>query len=125
MKLPVNARTFKRCASTVLRNCLSDEHAPLDCPIRKCRRDGVCSGPLIADLDGTIRLAPADAADVPRDAMLAPVCYLHIPEAGLARVDKAYSDTLRNLVDQPGARVVESTRVIASRRWRRLDGLEG
>jgi hypothetical protein len=124
MKLPANAGTYNRWAPAVLRNCLSYEYAPLDCPIRKCRRDGFCTGPLIARHDGTIRLAPADGAGAPPHATLVPACFVHVPDTVRARVTKACAANVNALLDAPGATVIETTRAIASRRWRRLRGFE-
>ena len=125
MKLPVTKETLARVGAALLRNCLTQHHAPHICPVRKCRRDGICSGPLFAKADGGgCRLACADAADVAPGGTVAPICYLHVPEPVLARVDEAYHAGIRAMAE-PGAVVVEASRVITARRWRRLRGLEG
>jgi hypothetical protein len=122
MKLPVTDRTYMRSCAAALRNCLSYECAPLACPVRKCRRDGFCAGPLVCeDSDGRRRLAPADADDIAPDQGFAPICYLHIAREVKARVNKAYDATFRAFDAEPGAEVIETTRVLAARRWRRLD----
>ena len=126
MKLTVDDFAPARCYAAALRNCLSYEYAPLACPVRKCRRDGFCAGPLIAeDGDGRRRLVRADAAGVMLGQGFAPVCYLHIDKDVTARVRKAYGATVRALDAEPGAEVIETTRVLAARRWRRLWGIAG
>lgn len=124
MKLTVADRNPKRCYAAALRNCLSYEYAPLACPVRKCRRDGFCAGPLIAETDdGRHRLARADAADVAAGRRFAPVCYLHVAEDVKARVDRAQAAAFRALDTEPGHEVIETTRVLVARRWRRLRGI--
>ena len=122
MKLSVTDETYTRACAAALRNCLSYECAPLACPVRKCRRDGFCAGPLVSeDGDGRRRLARADAADVAPGQRFAPVCYLHVAEDVKARVNKAYGASFRAFDAEPDAEVIETTRVLAARRWRRLD----
>ena len=126
MKLPFTRRNFHRIRAAVLRNCLSYECAPLDCPVRKCRRDGLCAGPLVAlDEGGRHRLVRSDAADIASGDGYAPVCYNFVAEDVRTRVFQAHGASLRALAAEPGAYVVETTRILAARRWRRLRGLEG
>ena len=125
MKLSVTKDTIARVSAAMLRNCLTQHHAPLACPVRKCRRDGICSGPLFTEADGDgYRLACPDAADVAPGGTAAPICYLHVPAPVLDRVDKAFGADI-NAMAAPGIAVVEATRVITARRWRRLRGLDG
>ena len=125
MKLSVTKETVARATAALLRNCLTQHHAPRACPVRKCRRDGICSGPLFTQADGEgCRLARPDAADVAPGGNAAPICCLHIPEPLLARVDEALGAAVHATVATPGLEVAEATRTITSRRWRRLWGLE-
>jgi hypothetical protein len=126
MKLTLADATPERCCAAALRNCLSCDYVPLACPVRQCRRSRVCAGPLITEAeDGRRRLARADAADVAPGRRLAPLCYLLVDEDVKARVDTAYRATLRALEADPRHVVLETTRVLAARRWRRLQGLDG
>ena len=125
MKLSVTKETVARATAALLRNCLTRHHAPRACPVRKCRRDGLCSGPLFPAAEGGGgRLARPDAADVAPGGNAAPICYLHIPKPMLARVDKALGAAVRAIAAAPGLEVAEATRTITARRWRRLRGLE-
>lgn len=121
MKIPATAENYDRWTAAVLRNCLAYAGAPLDCPIRKCRRDGFCSGPLVASEAGRARLSPADGICIRPDAATLPICYAVIDEAVRAMVFRACNAHFRALAAEPGATVIETTRVIASRRWRRLE----
>ncbi|MBX9458199.1 MAG: hypothetical protein KL863_20400 [Rhizobium sp.] len=121
MKLSATAENYDRWSAAVLRNCLAYALAPLDCPIRKCRRDGLCSGPLVATEAGRARLAPADGDGTRPDAAAVPICYVTLDEAVRDMVTRVCAAHHRELRAQPGATVIETTRVIASRRWRRLD----
>jgi hypothetical protein len=126
MKLSVTKETVARATAALLRNCLTRHHAPRACPVRKCRRDGLCSGPLFTAADGDgCRLARPDAADVAPGRNAAPICYLHIPKPLRIRVDKALATAVRKVVATPGLEIAEATRTITSRRWRRLKGIAG
>lgn len=125
MKLPATAATLPRWAPTVLREALAGADVPRRCPVRKCRRDGACTGPLVDLVDGVGRLAPPDGMPTVSGEVPAPVCYLGVEETVRAEVDEAYLTRLRALVATPGASLAVAPRAIAARRWRRLDGLEG
>ena len=122
MKLYVTLHGPDRCSAAALRNCLSYELAPIHCPVRKCRRDGVCSGPLVLCDDTGRRLARRDAADITPSTGFAPLCYWHVPAALAAHVHKIHVSHCRAHRASFAASTFETTRAIASRRWRRLRG---
>ena len=108
-----------RAIAAILRNCLTSEHAPLDCPVRKCRRDGCCSGPLAAVSDGQVRLAtgPDDSGS---DTIPIPVCWFALSEGQMANIRIAAVSNISMLDCQPAATVAETTRAICARRFKRL-----
>lgn len=114
----------RACAiSAILRNCLTGERAPDVCPVRKCRRDGVCSGPLACVTGEHIRLA-AGPADAGSEALPVPVCWFSLTTSQIDRVRTALISGIRTLDRDPAATVIETTRTIAARRWKRLRDLE-
>jgi hypothetical protein len=108
-----------RAISAILRNGLTGERAPEACPVRKCRRDGVCSGPLAAATGEHVRLAtgPDDAGS---DIIPIPVCWFALSQAQMARIRTEAVDTLRTLDRHLDATVIETTRALSGRRWKRL-----
>jgi hypothetical protein len=124
MKLTIRTAPFARCCAAVFRKSLSDEGAQRHCPVHKCRRDGRCAGPLVGNGDDAQRLVRADAADVVSRELPVPVCFFHVTNPMRDRVEQAYAARLRALVYEPGADVVEATRAISARPWRRLRGLQ-
>jgi hypothetical protein len=120
MKLYVTLHGPDRCSAAALRNCLSYELAPIDCPVRKCRRDGLCTGPLVLRDGGGDRLARHDAADIARGTRFAPLCYWHLPPGVAAHVRDIHAAHCREHDASFAAWTFETTRSIKSRRWRRL-----
>jgi len=123
MQIPFSGPARARAISASLRKRLTDERAPDACPVRKCRRDGVCSGPLACVTGEHIRLA-AGPADAGSEALPVPVCWFSLTTSQIDRVRTALVATLRTLDRDPAATVIETTRTIAARRWKRLRDLE-
>lgn len=122
MKHIVSDKTFRHWAPALLRNGLTAECAHAICPVRKCRRDGCCSGPLIADADDNVRrLAPADRGALRADEALIPACFRLLPHAAQGRVALAYAAGIAALRARPGAIVVEPARATGVRIWKKLD----
>lgn len=119
MKIHLSGPTRTRAILATLRNCITYENSPYDCPVRKCRRDGCCSGPLARDTDGHIRLAAAP--DDPGNATVpVPLCWFSLSESQLKNVRMALGAGIRALDRQPAPTVIETTRAIGGRRWKRL-----
>lgn len=108
-----------RAISAILRNCLTYERAPQHCPVRKCRRDGCCSGPL-----ASVRAADVPLADGPGDTggdgMAVPVCWPTLTAGEAANVRIALGANIRALDRHLDSTVIETTRTIFARRWKRL-----
>lgn len=122
MKLYVSLHGFDRCSAAALRNCLSYELAPIHCPVRKCRRDGVCSGPLAFSDAAGWRLSPHDVAGIPAGTGFAPLCYWHLPPGVAKHVRDILAAHCREHDASFAASTFETTRAIKSRSWRRLKG---
>lgn len=122
MKLPATAQTASRCVAALLRNALSYRRTPLACPVRKCRRDGFCSGPLVVPGKSGNRLVAADASDCSEGQMAVPLCFLlheTSDQEDLVRI--ALSD-FRCCASSADGWVMETSRTLSSRRFRRLAG---
>ena len=124
MKISARTANFNRCVAAVFRHCLSGQDAARRCPVRKCRRDGLCAGPIVRCGDHGLCLGRADASDTVSDELPVPVCYFHLTRQTRRRVDQAYATQIRAMVHAPDTTMVESTRTIAARRWRRLGGMD-
>jgi hypothetical protein len=121
MKHHVSVENFHHWAPAMLRQCLNAELAHTGCPLRKCRRDGCCSGPLVAlDEARTLRLAPADIAGVRDDETLMPFCFNTLPHNMQGRAALAYEANVKTLLADPRATVEEPARTIGARRWKKL-----
>ncbi|UVC09306.1 hypothetical protein IHQ71_01350 [Rhizobium sp. TH2] len=121
MKHPVSARNFNHWAPAMLRQCLNAEFAHIRCPLRKCRRDGCCTGPLVA-MDDTraLRLAPMDITRVRADETLMPFCFNTLPHDMQSRAALAYEANVKTLLADPQATVEEATRTIGARSWKKF-----
>lgn len=108
-----------RALSAILRNCLSYEGVQEYCPVRKCRRDGFCSGPLASVRGAHVQLATG-CDDACGDSPPVPVCWLTLTEKESANVGMALRANVRALGQNPAATVIETTRTIFGRRWKRL-----
>jgi hypothetical protein len=85
------------------------------CRIRKCRRDGGCTGPLLRHDAAAARFVAAR----PEDAIgeIGPLCCFALDEAGRGHVAAASERVLARLGAAPGVRFPEETRTIAARDW--------
>ena len=121
MKHRVSVKNFNHWAPAMLRHCLNAEQAQIQCPLRKCRRDGCCSGPLVAmDEARALRLAPADIAGVRADELLMPFCFNTLPHDMQRRAALAYEANVKTLMADPKATVEEYTRTIGGRTWKKF-----
>ena len=123
MKLPLTPQTVRRCIAALFRNAMTYRRAPVNCRLRKCRRDGFCTGPLLACSDAGYRLCASDASDCGGDLTAVPVCFAWCAEAEQQPVVDVVMAELRRLKTTPGDWVLETSRTIFSRRWRKLKGL--
>ena len=121
MKLDALRPGAIRCYAAALRNSLSDERIPPICCIRKCRRDGVCAGPLLREAKDGWRLARS-LDDIADGEALAPICYLLITPEKRKRALEATNAKWRDLRNRFSATFTETTRTLAARPWRRLRG---
>ena len=108
-----------RAISAILRNCLTYEGVQEYCPVRKCRRDGFCSGPLASVRGAHVQLA-AGSDDTCGDCPPVPVCWLTLTENESANVEMAFGANIRALDRDLTSTVMETTRTIFGRRWKRL-----
>lgn len=122
MKLTIRTAPLPRVTAAMLRNCLTTADVPPECPIRKCRRDGLCAGPLVRATGDGWRLARADAADVASDDLAAPLCYMHLTDAVRDQILEAYAAAISVIREERDTDIVETTRVLSSRSWRRIKG---
>lgn len=124
MKLCRRTHGVLRIQSAVMRNCLSYIRAPLTCPVRQCRRNGFCSGPLAIAGEERWILARSDAADVARDAAFGPICIWCMKKDVLDDLVKVVRDQCAEILPRADGWALETTRVIAARRWRKLQDPE-
>lgn len=123
MQIPFSGPARARAIVALLRNGMTGENAPDTCPVRKCRRDGCCSGPLACVTGEHIRLA-AGPADAGSEALPVPVCWFSLATSQIGNVRMALVSGIRTLDRDPAATVIETTRTLAARRWKRLRDLE-
>ena len=104
---------FARAASRQLELCTI-------CPIRKCRRDGFCSGPLLAAEGGGMIIVSDNLGDRAAGTGM-PACHLMGDDAERKQLLEAMRDLARQAGESENGTMWETTRVIASRRWRRFE----
>ena len=99
--------------AAALRACITDQGVPDRCPLRKCRRDRFCTGPLYTRLENGTELCLLAAADIDdvRHSTVLPVCILVLEEAAIEAVT-AHMQALQQPVT-----VLSPDRAIAARRW--------
>jgi hypothetical protein len=85
------------------------------CTIRKCRRDGGCTGPLMRYDAASAHFVPGGPGDE-IDA-IAPLCCFALDETGRDRIAFIVEDIMKWLERMPEARHKEATRAIAARDW--------
>jgi hypothetical protein len=103
----------------VLRARNTADGGPCRCPLRKCRRDRSCTGPLytqLADATEPCLVAPADIDDLKHSAIV-PVCMRMLDQATLEGV-AAYLQAL----EQP-VTVLSPDRAIGARTWTRCGSI--
>jgi len=118
MKIHFSGNKARAIAAT-MRNCLTRERAPQACPVRKCRRDGCCTGPLVCLRDEQIQLAPGPGV-IGSGSLPLPICWLALTDAQEASIRTALCSHLRALDRHVDSTVVETTRALSGRRWKRL-----
>ncbi|MDB5555062.1 MAG: hypothetical protein JWL86_5046 [Rhizobium sp.] len=104
---------FARAASRQLELCTI-------CPIRKCRRDGFCSGPLVASDGGGMIVLGDNLGDRAAGTGM-PACHLMGDDAERERLLEAMRELARQVGESESGTMWETTRVIASRRWRKIE----
>ena len=88
------------------------------CAIRKCRRDGFCSGPLVVATDDDLRIAPDNfGVDGVRAV---PLCHLCGDDAEREELLRVMAELSRQVAGSVQGTMWETTCQIASRRWRRI-----
>lgn len=120
MKHAVSEKNFHHWAPAVLRHLAVAELSHDGCPVRQCRRNGWCTGPLVLDGPDGAGLAPQDKKDIRASEALVPVCFYSLPEESQRRVSELYVANLEALRADPQACVVEPARTIRARRWKKI-----
>jgi len=104
---------FARAASSQLELCTI-------CPIRKCRRDGVCSGPLLATGGDGIVIVGDNLGDrIVGTGM--PACHLMGEDDEREELLEVMRELAHRVEESEDGIIRETTRVIASRRWRKIE----
>ena len=104
-----------RLSAAVLRHAATGLGLHAGCRIRKCRRDGGCTGPLLRHDAGTARFVAARPGDAVGET--APLCCLALDPAGRGRVASLAARILGRLEAAPRVRFPEDTRAMAARDW--------
>jgi hypothetical protein len=120
MKHAVSEKNFHHWAPAVLRHLAVAELSHDGCPVRQCRRNGWCTGPLVLDGPDSAGLAPPDRKDIRAGEALVPVCFYSLPEESQRRVSELYVANLEALRADPDACVVEPARTIRARGWKKI-----
>ena len=107
-----------RTTASALRFAAGAFALPGRCRIRKCRRDGGCTGPLTRYDAATARFVAARPGDTVDE--IAPLCCFAMEAAGRDCLAAAVERALARLSDVPGATFPEKTRALAARDWSRF-----
>jgi hypothetical protein len=94
------------------------------CRIRKCRRDGHCTGPLYTPCPTTPDLCLVDPEDIEaqRYAVL-PVCAIDLSEHEIPVISDQLDKRMAQVKRQPGLTLLSPERAIAARRWSSFTGI--
>lgn len=108
------ADTF-RTHSVLLRYAATRMGLAGGCTIRKCRRDGGCTGPLMRYDAASAHFVPGRPGDA-IDA-IAPLCCFALDETGRDGIAFIVERIMKRLERMPEALHKEATRAIAARDW--------
>ena len=104
---------FARAASRQLELCAI-------CPIRKCRRDGFCSGPLLEVNGGGMVIVSDNLGDRAAGTGM-PACHLMGDDAEREQLLEVMRALARQVEESENGIICETTRVIRARRWRKIE----
>jgi hypothetical protein len=113
--MKVSTTDVPRLAGVILRACATNFRLHETCAIRKCRRDGGCTGPMLrCEADGS-GFVPALSSDDPEEC--APFCCLALPGPVRQQVAGMQQRAVQQVAGRPGHVYPEETRAIAARSW--------
>lgn len=113
--MKIGTRDKFRITATVLRIAATGFDLHRTCRIRKCRRDGGCTGPLLHYEAATVQFVAARPDDV--DGEIGPLCCFALDESGRSHLAAVLERVFGQLDAAPWARLPEETRAIAARDW--------
>ena len=108
------------CSAIALRQAITATGVPHTCLIRKCRRDGGCTGPLVAgDIHPDRDFLIADPAQSPAEKMM-PSCLPTCSESEMNEINRHGKAILQRLKETPEMPLVEPSRAIGARTWKTI-----
>lgn len=117
---PASPTEHKTRCIALMRRVLGEMGVPQICPLRKCRRDGTCTGPLvIKDPAGLCRLAGEEEV-LASDRVLTPACIIWIGESWEA-VEGPFFRRSRIYFRRGIREVLLPLRAIGARKWGRVE----
>jgi hypothetical protein len=117
-EMKISITDVPRLTLAILRACATGLRLHETCTIRKCRRDGGCSGPMLHHDADTQRYVPARPSDDSRHC--APLCCLALDGPVRHEVAAIQKRLLQRIAGRPGQVFLEETRAIAARSWRAI-----
>ena len=113
--MKINATDPFRSTGFVLRYAATGLKLPSTCAIRKCRRDGSCTGPMLYPDLAAGRFLPARPGN--DLSTIGPLCCFGLDEAGRDRVAMLAGKLRERHEQAPWAELNEATSAIAARDW--------
>jgi hypothetical protein len=111
--------------AATLREYISANGLHRRCGIRKCRRDGQCTGPIYGVSRATSELFLIAREEIEADSHIGalPVCAMSLNKEEISAISE-YLDGRRAQVErQPGLTVISPDRTIAARAWSSFAGI--
>ena len=108
----------RRWEAAVYRHAATWHGMVRTCPIRKCRRDGYCTGPMLVVEGAATRLAGPDSGP-DSDELLMPLCHFYTGARNRHRAAKTFADVVSRARADNGHAVFVPDRALAARRYRR------
>ncbi|MDB5525256.1 MAG: hypothetical protein JWM58_3019 [Rhizobium sp.] len=120
MKHHLNRNNPGLYSAIALRKAIIAAGLTHSCAIRKCRRDGGCTGPLVAgDIYTDPDLLVVDPARSPGEHII-PACMALCSESEIDDINRHVGAILQGLKETPEMPLVDPSRAIGARTWKTI-----
>lgn len=117
MKHRLEDDNIRALFAAMLRLAMTEFGMPHECPIRKCRRDGSCTGPLLSRDRKTQALTIVADPRLSHTDVNPPICRFLRTESEQLRITQRIGEMTKAVGDNPDMPVIEAGRAVGARKW--------